>query len=96
MVFKISNDVGQLWENFIFIERLKKCSYTGFYGNRYFWRTYQGQEVDFLEEIENTFTFYEAKWSTKREVKPPPLLAKHFPASTFNVITPQNYLQFIT
>ena len=90
------NDIGQLWENFIFIERVKKCSYTGFYGKHYFWRTYQGQEVDFLEEIENTLTLYETKWSTKKEVKIPPQVTKHFPDSSFNVITPKNYLQHIT
>ena len=39
------NDVGQLWENFVFIERLKKQAYSRSYGNRYFWRTYSGQEA---------------------------------------------------
>ena len=91
----LRNDIGQLWENFIFIERVKKCSYTGFYGNRYFWRSYQGQEVDFLEEIENTLTLYETKWSTTKKIKPPSLLTKHFPDASFHLINPQNYLEYI-
>ncbi|MFZ4437524.1 MAG: DUF4143 domain-containing protein [Syntrophales bacterium] len=44
------NDIGALWENFIVAERLKKRSYAGIYGNIYFWRTYDGQEVDYVEE----------------------------------------------
>lgn len=63
----IRNDVGQLWENFIFIERLKKQTYLGFYGNRYFWRTYQGQEIDFIEDIENKFATFETKWSPTKK-----------------------------
>lgn len=90
------NDSGPLWENFIFIERLKKCSYTGFYGNHYFWRTYQGHEIDFLEEIENKVTLYEAKWSIKKEIKPSAQIAKQFPSSPLHIITPKNYLEYIT
>jgi len=42
------NDTGALWENFIVAERLKKRSYTGIYGNIYFWRTYDGKEIDYV------------------------------------------------
>lgn len=90
------NDTGQLWENFIFIERLKKLSYTGFYGSRYFWRTYQGQEIDFVEEIENTLTGFELKWSSTRSVNIPSEWKEHYPHAPFKVITPDNYLDFIT
>src|SRR5581483_10830538 len=68
---EMRNDVGGLWENFVFIERLKKTAYTGFYGRRYFWRTYQGQEVDFIEQIEGTLSGFEAKWSMKKKVYAP-------------------------
>ncbi len=90
------NDVGQLWENFIFIERLKKCSYQGFYGKRYFWRTYQGQEIDFIEEIENKLTAFEAKWSSRKKVSVPSAWKESYPEASFNVITPDNYLDFVT
>ncbi len=92
----LRNDVGQLWENFVFIERLKKCAYTGFYGNRYFWRTYGGQEVDFVEEIEGKLTAFEAKWSTKNHVHPPSDWKKHYGDAEFHVITPGNYLKYVT
>ena len=90
------NDIGQLWENFIFIERLKKNKYTGFYGNQYFWRTYQGQEVDFIEETEQQLSAFEVKWSPTKKVTIPPSLKKNYPQASFSVITPENYFDFIT
>ena len=44
------DDVGMLWENFIFAERLKRNTYLRRFANYYFWRTYSGQEVDLVEE----------------------------------------------
>lgn len=90
------SDVGQLWENFIFIERLKKTTYQGFYGRRYFWRTYQGQEVDFVEEIEQQLSGFETKWSPTKKVTALSGWIEHYPQAAFNVITPENYLEFIT
>lgn len=92
----LRNDVGQLWENFIFIERLKKNTYEEFYGQLYFWRTYQGQEVDFVEEIENTLTGFETKWSTTKKVSTPYDWKKYYPQASFTIITPDNYLEYIT
>lgn len=93
---EMRDDVGKLWENFIFVERLKKCTYAKFYGNRYFWRTYAGQEIDFLEEIENKLHAFEAKWSEKKKIKPPSQWEENYPNSSFNIINPDNYLEFVT
>lgn len=89
------NDIGQLWENFIFIERLKKGAYKGFYGRRYFWRTYQGQEIDFLEDFENKLSAFELKWSSTKKVVEPAIWKEGYPGSSFDVITPENYLDYI-
>lgn len=89
------NDVGQLWENFVFIERLKSSSYNGFYGKRYFWRTYQGQEIDFIEEVENKLVAFEAKWSSTKKVTVPSDWKENYPKASFNVITPENYFDFV-
>lgn len=89
------NDVGQLWENFVFIERLKSQNYKGFYGRRYFWRTYQGQEIDFIEEIENNLLTFETKWSSTKKVAVPSVWKEAYPQSSFTVITPENYLDYI-
>ena len=89
------NDVGQLWENFVFIERLKCQTYKGFYGRRYFWRTYQGQEIDFVEEIENNLVAFETKWSPTKKVAAPSAWKESYPQASFTVITPENYLDYI-
>lgn len=46
------NDAGQLWENFIFIERMKHRACAPIYANTYFWRTYEQQEIDLMDELE--------------------------------------------
>jgi predicted AAA+ superfamily ATPase len=89
------NDIGGIWEKFIVIERLKSTTYTGFYGRRYFWRTYQGQEVDFIEEIEGQLLGVEVKWSTAKKVKAPSAWLQGYPNASFKVITPENYLDYV-
>lgn len=92
------NDIGQLWENFIFIERLKKRSYQHIYGQSYFWRTYGQQEIDLIEERDGRLFTYEYKWSTKHKKNQlPKEWLKNYPDQTsFEVIDPENYLDFIT
>ena len=65
------NDVGQLWENFIFIERMKRRVYAGIYANIYFWRTYDGQEIDLVEERDGGLFGYECKWSPRKAASAP-------------------------
>lgn len=90
------NDAGQLWENFIFMERTKKCSYHDIYGNKYFWRTYDQQEIDFLEERDGILHGFECKWNARKTPSAPRDWRKTYPNATYEVITPQNYLDFIT
>jgi predicted AAA+ superfamily ATPase len=44
--------VGELWENYLVMERLKKQEYLCLHANNYFWRTYSQKEIDFVEERE--------------------------------------------
>lgn len=92
----LRQDVGALWENFVVSERLKYNSYTGFYGNSYFWRTYDGSEIDIVEEIENQVRGFECKWSVKSaKIKAPKAFIDNYHDASFQVITPQNYLEFV-
>ncbi|MFC1668401.1 ATP-binding protein [Chlamydiota bacterium] len=88
------NDVGQLWENYIIIERLKKQTYENIFSNNYFWRTYSQQEIDWIEEREGCLFAYEIKWS-KKEKQPPLQWSKSYKNSPFSLINQQNYLDFI-
>ncbi len=87
------NDTGQLWENFIVSERLKKISYERIFLNRYFWRDYKQNEIDYIEEIDGNLHAYEIKFS-KNKVKKPSTFLKNY-NSTFQVIHKDNYLDFV-
>jgi predicted AAA+ superfamily ATPase len=89
------NDIGALWENFIVAERLKKRSYTGIYGNIYFWRTYDGKEIDYVEERDGGLFGFECKWTTKKKDKPPKKWLESYPGATFELVTPDSYLDFV-
>ncbi len=89
------NDAGQLWENFLVTERIKKWTYQGTYGSFYFWRTYSGQELDLVEERENTLAGYEFKWSDKKKPKAPSDWVREYKNSTFSLINRDNYLDFL-
>ncbi len=90
------NDKGALWENFMFMERLKKRTYQNIYGNTYFWRTWNQQEIDMVEERDGTLYGYEYKWSHHKEnAKAPKAWIDAYPGTSFEVITPGNYLSFV-
>jgi predicted AAA+ superfamily ATPase len=60
----LRNDVGQLWENFLFIERRKANQAAGRAVNTYFWRTYDQKEIDCIEEHGGKLYGYEFKWQS--------------------------------
>lgn len=91
----LRDDVGKLWENFLFIERMKKRAYDGIYANAYFWRTWDGQEIDCVEEREGKIFGYEFKWSDAKAVKEPGDWKKTYPEATFEVINKGNYMEFV-
>jgi len=89
------NDTGELWENYLIMERLKKQEYLEAQANNYFWRTYTKQEIDFVEEREGRLFGYEIKWG-KAKPKPPKQWQSAYPESSFELINRQNYLKFIS
>ena len=89
------NDMGALWENFLVIERLKTRTYHPLYANTYFWRTYQQQEIDLIEEHDGKLFGFEFKWSSKKIVRAPSLWTETYQNSEFRVIHPDNYLEFV-
>ena len=91
----LRNDVGQLWENYLFMERVKKGAYVGPSANRYFWRTYDRKEIDLVEERGGKLYGYEFKWSNRKKIKPPKDWLNTYDNAKFKVITPENYLEFI-
>ena len=88
-------DVGDLWENYLASERIKKQQYQKIKTRNYFWRTYDQQELDWLEEKGEALAGFEFKWNEKRQAKIPTAFAKAYPEASFEVINRGNYLDFI-
>jgi len=91
----LRNDMGELWENYLVMERLKRQEYLGQPANNYFWRTYAKQELDFVEEREDRLFGYEIKWG-KPLRRPPKAWHTAYPDAAFQLISRENYLEFIT
>lgn len=93
----LRNDIGNLWENFLISERVKNNAYHNKNAKYYFWRTTQKQEIDFIEEIDGKLFAYEFKYNPKKmQTKCPLTFSNNYPEIPFNVVTKENYLDFIT
>ncbi|MDE0558783.1 AAA family ATPase [Algoriphagus sp. NF] len=88
-------DVGELWENYLAAERLKFQSYTQMHCNNFFWRTYDQQELDWVEEEGDQLRSYEFKYSLNKTPKAPTAWSKAYPQAHFEVIHSGNYLDWI-
>lgn len=92
----LRNDVGQLWENFLMVERRKMLNYTGRSANGYFWRTYDQKEIDYIEEAGGRLLGFEFKW--KGELRKATLreFLEAYPGSEIQTITPDNFEAFVS
>jgi len=88
------NDVGMLWENFVFMERLKTKHYKRIFSNDYFWRTYDQQEIDLIEERDGKLFAYEFKYAP-RKVNAPKAWEQAYPESEFRIISKENFLDIL-
>ena len=91
----LRNDIGQLWENYLMVERRKANQYAGRGANAYFWRTYDQKELDYVEEREGRLFGYEFKWqgqvrgATQREFQ------AAYPGAEVTTITRENFTDFL-
>lgn len=92
---ELRNDVGQLWENYVISERIKFQQYNRKIVNNYFWRTYDQQEIDWVEERSGNLFGYEFKWNPNKKVHPPIAWKKAYENAEFEIISPENYLPWV-
>lgn len=93
----LRSDIGELWENFLISERIKNNAFHNRKSKYYFWRTTQKQEVDFIEEENGTFKAFEFKYNPKKaNAKCPLTFSNNYPEISFEVITKDNYMEFVT
>lgn len=88
------NDIGQLWENYMISERIKFQEYKRVSSNNYFWRTYEQQEIDWIEERDGALFGYEFKWKESK-VKIPAQWKNGYPDASFEVINKDNFETWI-
>ncbi|OGY81997.1 MAG: AAA family ATPase [Candidatus Kerfeldbacteria bacterium RIFCSPHIGHO2_12_FULL_48_17] len=88
------NDQGALWENFLIMERMKRNNYMKRNVTPYFWRTYGGSEVDYVEETGEGLWAFELKWN-KRKAPVSKTWIKEYPDSIYEVIHEENWLDFV-
>ena len=92
----LRSDIGALWENFLISERIKNNAYHNKNAKYYFWRTTQKQEIDFIEEVEQNLFAYEFKYNPKKaNSKCPVTFSTNYPNVPFDVITSENYMDFV-
>lgn len=86
----LRTDTGALWENFCVSEILKKVEYDQRFSNLYFWRTYDGAEIDLIEERNGELNTWEFKWKPKRKASLPKSFSDKYNVKRFTVLTPEN------
>jgi uncharacterized protein len=91
---KNRNDTGALWENYIIAERRKYLLFNRISNQGFFWRTYSGTELDYIEESQDGLFSYEIKFS-KTKIGAPLSWTQSY-GSNFQVVNRENYLEFIT
>lgn len=89
------NDVGELFENFFVMERLKYLSNNSIYRNLYFWRTYDGQEIDLIEEGDGKLSAIEIKYSPMAKVKNIKSFTSTYTDTKIELVNSTNYLDYI-
>jgi len=89
------NDMGALWENYIISERIKKTKYNQELTQFFFWRNYNQQEVDLIELNNGILNAFEIKMSSSKKTKKPAAFNTIYPNADFQLISKNNYLEFI-
>jgi predicted AAA+ superfamily ATPase len=90
----IRQDVGALWENYLISERIKANHNEGLGKEFYFWRTYDRQEIDLIEESSDSLTALEFKWGNKKP-NIPGIFKETYPNAVFDVVSKDNYLNYV-
>jgi len=91
----LRDDVGKLWENYCISERLKFAAYNELNPQYYFWRTYDQQEIDLIEENAGKLNAYEFKWNPSKKTTIPPAFKSAYTGADFHVVNPDNLVDYL-
>ena len=90
----LRQDVGALWESYLIGERIKKNLNENAGRALYFWRTYDGQEIDLIETQGDEISAFEFKWGDKIP-RVPTTFANNYPEASYQVVNRNNYPEYI-
>jgi len=88
-------DLGALWENFCVSEIIKHKLSLNKSSEFYFWRTYDGAEIDLVETFNDKVFAYEFKWGQRRKAKLPSSFEQKYQPIDYKVISPKNFYQLM-
>lgn len=91
----LRDDLGRLWENYLVVERMKVLRYARIGHRAWFWRTYDRQEIDYIEERDGRLAACEFKWNPEKKPRLPKLFRATYPDAATAVITPVNARDFL-
>jgi uncharacterized protein len=89
----LRNDVGMLWENFVISERRKQLISERRQADAHFWRTYNGVELDYIEQRNDGLSAYEIKFTNPKPKAPKSWVDNY--GNNLHCITRENYLDFV-
>jgi predicted AAA+ superfamily ATPase len=91
----LRTDKGALWENFLVSERFKLLNNFQSDAMRYFWRTKQQQEIDYIEEKDGIIRAFEFKWADKANKKLPTTFTGAYPEAITSFVNSSDYIDFV-
>lgn len=91
----LRSDLGQLWENFLVVERRKTNQSMERATNRYFWRTYDQKEIDLIEERGGQLFGYELKWQGEMRKATREEFTATYPGASLSCVTRENFEPFL-
>lgn len=88
-------DTGSLWENFCVSEYLKLTEYKEYLSNLYFWRTYDGAEIDLVEDRDGKLYAFEFKWNPNKKPPIPKSFKENYNVANYEIINHRNLEFFL-
>lgn len=90
----LRTDTEAMWKNFCIVERKKYLLQEASDRQVYFYRTFSGQEVDYIEEFGEKLTAYDFKWTDNKKTRRVSVFTETY-KTPISKITPKNYIDFI-
>ncbi|MDR1418545.1 MAG: ATP-binding protein [Endomicrobium sp.] len=90
----LRTDTGALWENFCIVERKKLNNILQKRVKQFFYRTFTGEEIDYIEEYSDTIEGYEFKYN-KDKIKQPKNFISNYSPLDVKCINKENWFEFL-